>query len=405
MDPLQALRDAWAPFGEQRGQAPRGKGSLHIFQDEVEVPKVHGRPSGAWTATGWHLRNNRWELCAPGTPKSLRSLTSSALAEFENAQRHDSFCRCEACFGSLDVAPNLEPSTKLRSRALLVGTRAPHQSLRRRQRDKHLSLSTISEGESSWTTGLGPTERYVRMQTLPTEHALADCPARVFRTALSRAPFKEEKKRASSTALAIPPDLLTNKVSLEDLPHLDFESWEEKWNRELKFLNIQRQREVSSFSFSAGSKAFSTIPNGTSSTIAPSCAASSAPSTPAASRPSSRALSMSQERPISRSSGLSVGFRGAWAAYNSACAKLEADLRRRATPLRVSDVPWPPTGSVCGFVPEDGPKERKQKLRKALLRWHPDKWHGALEKSPEKAELAERLQGITQQILSERALA
>merc|ERR1712232_213720 len=102
------------------------------------------------------------------------------------------------------------------------------------------------------------------------------------------------------------------------------------------------------------------------------------------------------------SCGRSACFRGTWAAYDAACGKLEAALARKVRPLKVADVPSPPHSSVCGLLPEDSPAERKRKLRRALLRWHPDKWHAALETSPDRLELADKLAKITQQILCER---
>jgi len=68
-------------------------------------------------------------------------------------------------------------------------------------------------------------------------------------------------------------------------------------------------------------------------------------------------------------------------------------------------VPWPsllPT--VSGISPDDGPGERKQKLRAAVLRWHPDKWGRILEsiRAGDRAQVMERVKGVTRRILEER---
>merc|ERR1711933_717011 len=126
--------------------------------------------------------------------------------------------------------------------------------------------------------------------------------------------------------------------------------------------------------------------------FAPSFAAS-----PMSTRPASCMSTLSTMSQISESTRkCSADVHTAWQRYDAACARLDGGITKG---IRLVEVPWPPAGNVCGFLPADGPSIRKQKLRRALLRWHPDKWHKALEVSPDRLELAAKLAQITQQIL------
>lgn len=270
------------------------------------------------------------------------------------------------------------------------------------------------EQEIEWARKLGPTETLVRKRTLPSRHALAEAPAAGnIRLAANTV---ELGRRRTRIARGFDSDGF-DRIDLDDLPQSDFESWEAKWARELKFMDVQRRRHEADDALAAAvaaSPAASSIgrrrrsPSACSAagsvvsfTYASSCASTRAPS------PARSAMSAAREERRHPPSGRHcvADACGAWAVHDAACAELEARLARRERPLRAADVPWPPRRDVCGFHPEDGPAERKRKLRRALLRWHPDKWHGALEVSPEKAKLAARLAEVTQQILRERALS
>merc|ERR1711971_148595 len=202
IDALSVLKDGWKSFTDQRAQTP------------ASVSSAGSRSAtGARIPAGWRLRRGRWKLRAPGT-LSIRPLTASALSEHEAAQQHGPLCRCEQCFGSLDV-PRPDSAPGERSRAL------------RGQRDQLAVLPTVLESAPDRSEGLAPTERYVRSKTLPMEHALADGPAPAHR------PVEKTSRR----------QVAERGITLEDLPHVDFESWEEKWGRELKFLQLERERE------------------------------------------------------------------------------------------------------------------------------------------------------------------
>jgi len=293
-----------------------------------------------------------------------------------------------------------------RSKIKPQGKEGQRQS--RSTRDRQLCLlPRLPEDEVDWKALLDPTERFVRNQTLPAKHTLDTGPAHVLRSS------SLDRTGALLTAKA------GSRMDLNDLPHEGVESWEVKWQRELKFLEIKARREEEA-QVKRGSRweRSASVASSSSSTRAPSHCGFSMPESRASSRPSTSAsftastfIMPGQEGhrvgPPARASsscGRSACFRGTWAAYDAAFPKLEADLARKARPLKVADVPWPPGSSVCGLLPEDGPLERKKKLNKALLRWHPDKWHVALEASPERGQLARKLAEVTQQILRERTL-
>mmetsp|Transcript_17317 Transcript_17317/g.30373 ORF Transcript_17317/g.30373 Transcript_17317/m.30373 type:complete len:304 (-) Transcript_17317:267-1178(-) len=74
--------------------------------------------------------------------------------------------------------------------------------------------------------------------------------------------------------------------------------------------------------------------------------------------------------------------------------------------LQLADVPWPEEApaTVSGVAESDSAEQRKLKLRKAVLRWHPDKWGPALPRFSEADQpvLLERVKAITRRILEER---
>jgi hypothetical protein len=99
-----------------------------------------------------------------------------------------------------------------------------------------------------------------------------------------------------------------------------------------------------------------------------------------------------------------------WDAFDTAFAAWEARAANEAA-VRLKDVPFPPSSDPAGLC-EKGllrggdAGERKKLLRKALLRWHPDKWMVVIGKLPdaEKSALGERLSTITQEIVRQKDL-
>lgn len=90
----------------------------------------------------------------------------------------------------------------------------------------------------------------------------------------------------------------------------------------------------------------------------------------------------------------------AWASFERMLKQAEGPV------LQPTDVPWPaaPPATVSGALSQDGPEERKAKLRAAVLRWHPDKWGRALPLFREEhmQKVLEQVKEVTRRILEER---
>ena len=97
-----------------------------------------------------------------------------------------------------------------------------------------------------------------------------------------------------------------------------------------------------------------------------------------------------------------------WAEYDREWSAW-AESRAPGAPLRCLDVPWASERiGACGFSEDDSAAEKKKKLHKALLRWHPDKWALMLEcvaDARERERIGTKLGEITRRILSEKAAA
>lgn len=97
-----------------------------------------------------------------------------------------------------------------------------------------------------------------------------------------------------------------------------------------------------------------------------------------------------------------------FAEYDTAWKLFEDGLKGQGGDVGAADVPWPAgLASVSGVQAADSAKERKQKLRAAVLRWHPDKWMCVLQRvrPEERADVMARVQEVTRRILAERKLA
>ena len=109
-----------------------------------------------------------------------------------------------------------------------------------------------------------------------------------------------------------------------------------------------------------------------------------------------------------------------WSDFDKAFTAFEANLSNVPSGLaavRLADIPFPPANDPAGIgesglvrgkgtsdAGSNGKSSRKVLLRKALLRWHPDKWAGVMSKvRPEdKGRLGEELAAITQALLAEK---
>ena len=106
-------------------------------------------------------------------------------------------------------------------------------------------------------------------------------------------------------------------------------------------------------------------------------------------------------------------FFTSWAEYDRAFETFETSLAsvpHGLESVRLADIPFPPRADPAGLVEaaaytrgtaEEAAAARKRLLRRALLRWHPDKWAAVVGKvrAEDKAALAERLGAITQALL------
>mmetsp|Transcript_47992 Transcript_47992/g.133884 ORF Transcript_47992/g.133884 Transcript_47992/m.133884 type:complete len:326 (-) Transcript_47992:269-1246(-) len=107
--------------------------------------------------------------------------------------------------------------------------------------------------------------------------------------------------------------------------------------------------------------------------------------------------------PVAASFESFAAFDAAWAAFERRVAD-EATAARGAT-LGCADVPWPTSlPTISGILPTDKSKDRKRKLREAVLRWHPDKWMPILAhiREADRQEVMERVKAVTRRILDER---
>lgn len=315
---------------------------------------------------GWRQKNGHWVLGNEDRAPDPQPPTAEALArrEAEAGAGHDPWCRCKQCFGNARVAkPGSERcwQRRLRAKRPVTWQVVP-------------SNNGSEVGEPDWAQ-LGPTDRFLRKQTWPGRHALADGPRRTAAAAFAR--------------------LAPGQSLLRGLPEGDVEAWQLKWARELEFVDTLGA-DLTGFA----PKAQRPCSRGSSSSHAPSAfgfglvpSGSRPPRTP---RPTS-AVSVSSRASTTASSCQ-------WATYNATWAHQEGQLGTLRG-VRAADVPWPPKGNVCGIRPGDGKDVRRQKLRSALLRWHPDKWHAALDASSDRGELGRRLAEVTQQILREKGAA
>ena len=80
--------------------------------------------------------------------------------------------------------------------------------------------------------------------------------------------------------------------------------------------------------------------------------------------------------------------------------------------VRLADIPFPPRNDIAGIAEaglrgvssDAAAAARKKLLRKALLRFHPDKWAAVLGKvrAEDRAALGDELSTITQALLKEK---
>ena len=95
-----------------------------------------------------------------------------------------------------------------------------------------------------------------------------------------------------------------------------------------------------------------------------------------------------------------------YAAHERAFALFEGSASAEAQPM--DSLPWPPDDCpVSGVRRTDSDDARKQRLKKAMLRWHPDKFvaaHSARVVPAELPAVIERLNAVLQRVQQERLL-
>ena len=93
-----------------------------------------------------------------------------------------------------------------------------------------------------------------------------------------------------------------------------------------------------------------------------------------------------------------------FAAFEAAFERFEADVDGSELPM--ASLPWPPEDvPVSGVRRSDSDAARKARLKKALLRWHPDKYvaaHASRISASELAAVVERVTAVMQRVQQER---
>lgn len=86
--------------------------------------------------------------------------------------------------------------------------------------------------------------------------------------------------------------------------------------------------------------------------------------------------------------------------------EFEAMLKNGSESIRYHDIPWPPTSEkIIKISKSTNAKDIKIQIRKALIRWHPDKFQKILSRisdSEEKLQAVLMVQEVTRRIISEK---
>ena len=93
------------------------------------------------------------------------------------------------------------------------------------------------------------------------------------------------------------------------------------------------------------------------------------------------------------------------AMWESHLASLESLKTRAEASLGEADFPWPPKHNIAFFSAGDYPSDRKKKVMKATLSWHPDKFeqkYGKLLKPSEAEKIRKRVADLSAQFIEIR---
>ena len=97
----------------------------------------------------------------------------------------------------------------------------------------------------------------------------------------------------------------------------------------------------------------------------------------------------------SRSNSFPTANRAMWESHMAALESLKS---RAVGSLREVDFPWPPMHNIAFFTPSCDLREKKKKVSKATLHWHPDKFeqkYGALLKPEETKRIHDRVRELS----------
>ena len=115
-----------------------------------------------------------------------------------------------------------------------------------------------------------------------------------------------------------------------------------------------------------------------------------------------RAKQQADMRDKARATSVPTASRAMWDSHLQALENLKI---RSAGSVGESDIPWPPAHNIAFFTPSDGFIEKKKKVMKATLSWHPDKFqqkYGSLLKEEETPKILERVAALSSQFIELR---
>lgn len=103
-----------------------------------------------------------------------------------------------------------------------------------------------------------------------------------------------------------------------------------------------------------------------------------------------------------RATSVPTATKAMWDSHLSALERMKSSPEGS---LGEADIPWPPEHNIAFFSHADGPNDRKKKVTKATLSWHPDKFeakYGKLLKPSAAAKIKERVRELSSQYIELR---
>lgn len=109
-----------------------------------------------------------------------------------------------------------------------------------------------------------------------------------------------------------------------------------------------------------------------------------------------------QIRKNSRANSVPTATKAMWESHLTSLENLKS---RAVGSLCETDIPWPPAHNIAFFAGADGLHEKKKKVTKATLSWHPDKFeqkYGKLLKESEAQKIRTRVAALSSQFIELR---